>query len=47
MKRRGSQVGLLDQLELKTDVLHYDRDGETYMTQPVGFIAANLLSVDD
>jgi len=32
VKKRESQVGKLDELKLKTVVLHGDRDGEIYMT---------------
>jgi len=30
----------LDQLDVKVSFLHSDLDEETFMTQPVGFIAA-------
>jgi len=46
MKKRGSQVDDLDQLKLKTVVLHDNRDGEIHMTQPIAFVATNLVSVD-
>jgi len=45
VKKRESQVGELDQLKLKTTVLHGDQDEEFHMTQPVGFIAEKLLLV--
>jgi len=35
VKKRESQVGELDQLKLKTVVLHNNRDSEIHMTQPV------------
>ena len=47
MKKCEFQVGELDQLKLKIVILHDDRDDETHMTQPVGFVAADLISVDD
>ena len=47
VKKHGSQVGELNQLKLKTVILHNDRDGEIHMTQPVGFITADLVSVDN
>ena len=40
MKKRVSQVDELDKLQLKTILLHDDRDEEIHMTQLVGFIAA-------
>jgi len=46
VKKRGSQVCELDQLKMKTGVLYDDHDGEIHMTQPVGFIATKLISVD-
>ena len=47
MKKRESQVVMLDKLKLKTIVLHNDCDEEIHMTQPIRFVAANLISVDD
>jgi len=47
VKKRGSQVGELNQLKLKIIVLHDDRDDEIYMTQSVSFVAADLVSVGD
>jgi len=46
VKKRRSQVGELDQLKLKIAVLHSDRDEEVHMTQLVGFITVELVSVD-
>ena len=40
MKKCESQVGELDQLKLKTAVLHDDQDCEIHMTQSFGFIVA-------
>ena len=45
MKKYESQVDELDQLKLKTVVLYDNRDEEIHMTQPVGYIAADLISV--
>ena len=45
MKKCESQVGELDQLQLKTAVLHGDQDEEVHMTQSVGFVAAKSISV--
>jgi len=45
VKKRGSQVGKLDQL--KTIVLHNDRDDELHITQTVEFVTVDLISVDD
>jgi len=45
IKKRESQVGELDQLKLKV-VLHDGIDKETYMTQSIEFVAADLVSVD-
>ena len=47
MKKHGSQVGELDQLKLKTVVLHDDHDDEIHMTQLVRFVATDLISVDN
>ena len=47
MKKRGSQVGELDQLKLKTIVLHNNRDDEIHITQTVEFVTVDLISVDD
>ena len=47
MKKYGSQVGELDQLNLKTVDLHGHCDDEIHMTQLVGFVAADLISVDN
>ena len=46
MKKCGSQVGELEQLTLKTVILYDDRDGEIHMTQLVGFVVTDLVSVD-
>jgi len=46
VKKREFQVGELDQLKLKTVVLHDDRDKEIHMTQPAGFVAADLVSIN-
>jgi len=46
VKKRESQHGELDQLKLKIIVLHGGRDGEIHMTQTVGFVIADLISVD-
>jgi len=46
VKKRESQIGELDKLKLKAVVL-YDRIGkEVHMTQPVGFVAANLKIIE-
>jgi len=45
MKKCGSQVGELDQLKLKVVILHDGIGKEIYMTQPVGFVTADLNSV--
>ena len=45
-EERESQVGKLDKLKLKTIVLHGYRDEEVHMTQSVGFVAAELISID-
>ena len=47
MKKHESQVGELDQLKLKIVVFHDDHDEEIHMSQPIGFIATDLISVDD
>ena len=47
VKNRGSQVGEFDQLKLKTVLLHDDLDKEIHMTQPIGFVPADLISVND
>ena len=46
MKKHESQVCKLDQQKLKTIVLYDDRDEEIHMTQPLGFITTDLVSVD-
>jgi len=46
MKKCGSQVGELNQLKLKTDVFHDDRDGEMHMTQLVGFVTIDMVLVN-
>ena len=46
MKKHEFQVGEVDQLKLKTVVLHDDCDDKIHMTQPVGFVIADLISVD-
>ena len=46
MKKPEFQVSELDQLKLKIVILHDDCDDEIHMTQPVGFVAADLISVD-
>ena len=45
MKKHESQIGELDKLKLKVIVLHNKIGKEVYMTQPVGFIAANSILV--
>ena len=45
VKKSESQVGELDQLKLKTVILHDNRDVEVYMTQLDGFIAAKLFQL--
>ena len=45
VKTREHQVGELDQLKLKTFVLHDDENEELHMAHPVGFIAAKSVSV--
>ena len=45
MKKRESQVGELDELNLKITVLYDDRDEEIHMTQSVEFVAAKMVSV--
>jgi len=45
VKKHESQVCELDQLKLKTIILCDDHDEEIHMTQPVGYIAAHLISV--
>ena len=47
MKKRGPQIGELDQLKLKTVVLDDDHDGGIHMTHPIGFVATYLFSVVD
>ena len=47
VKKCGSQVGELDQLKLKTIIFHDDHDDDIHMTQPVEFVAANLISAGD
>ena len=47
MKKYGSQVGEVDQLKLKTVILRDDCDDKIHMTQPVGLVATDLISVDD
>jgi len=44
VKKRESRIGELDKFTLKA-VLHDDIDKEVYMTQPVGFIVADSVSV--
>jgi len=46
VKKHESQADELGQLKLKIVILHDDRDDEIHMTQPVGFIAADLISVN-
>jgi len=46
VKKHESQVGKLDQLKLKTIILHDDCDDEIHITQPVGFSAADLVSIN-
>jgi len=45
VKKSESQVGEIDQLKLKTDVLHGDKDVEVHMAQLDEFVAAELVSV--
>ena len=45
MNKRESPVGELDQLKLKTVVLHGDRDCEVHLTQSVGFVAIKSVLV--
>ena len=47
VKKYRSQVSELDQLKLKIVILHDNRDKEIHMTQLVGFVAADLVLVDD
>ena len=47
VKNRGSQVGEFDQLKLETVLLHDDLDKEIHMTQSIGFVPADLISVND
>jgi len=47
VKKHEYQISELDQLKLKTVLLHDDHDDdEIQMTQSVGFVAADLVSVD-
>jgi len=46
VKKHESQADELSQLKLKTIILQDDRDDETHTTQPVGFIAADLVSAN-
>ena len=46
MKKRGSQIDKLDQLKLKIVILYDGIIKKIYMTEPIGFVAANLISVD-
>ena len=47
VKKHESQVRGIDQLKLKTVILHDDHDGEIHMTPPIRFVAVDLVSVDD
>ena len=46
MKKHESQADELGQLKLKTVILQDDRYDETHTTEPVGFIAADLVSAN-
>jgi len=46
VKKRGCQIGELDQLKLKTVVLHDGIGKEIHMTQLVGFVTADLKIID-
>ena len=43
MKKRASQFGELHQLKLNIVVRHDDIGKNIHMTQPAGFVAANLV----
>ena len=44
MKKHESQVGERNKLKLKVVVLHDSIDKEIHMTQPIEFVAADLIS---
>ena len=46
VKKHGSQFSKLNQLKLKTVVLHDSIGKEIHITQSIGSVAANLVSVD-
>ena len=46
MKKRESQIGELDKLNLKVVILHDGIGKEVHIIQPIGFIAANLKITD-
>jgi len=46
VKKRGSQIGELDQLKLKVVVLHDGIDKEIHIIQLVGFVVADLKIID-
>jgi len=41
VKKRGSQVGKLNHLKMKTVVLHGDQNKEVHMNQPFGLLLQN------
>jgi len=45
VKKYESQIGELDKLKIKAVVLHDDIGKEVHMTQLVGFIAADSISI--
>ena len=45
VKKRESQVGELDQLKLKTVILHDDREEEVHMPRLFGFVVAKSVLV--
>ena len=46
MKKHEFQIGELEQLKLKTTVIHGDRDEEVHMIQLVRFFVAESVLVD-
>jgi len=45
VKKHASQIGEIDKLKLKAVVLYGGIGKEVHMTQPVGFVATNSVSV--
>ena len=46
VKKRGSQIGEVDQLKLKAIILHNGIGKEIHITPPVEFVVADLKTID-